>query len=75
MYLRTPSAEADLRDLLDRILDKGVSLGAVNLLTLGEINLSDPHTRVSLDSAHLHIGYHPLRQTLSRYAHGRKPRT
>lgn len=68
MLIHTPIDEAELLDLLDRILDKGLSLGAANLLLLGETDLCDARSRVSLDSMHVHIGYHPVRQTLSRYS-------
>jgi hypothetical protein len=67
VHLHTPSAEADLRDLLDRILDKGLFVGAENLLVLGELDLSSAQSRVSFVSMHIHIGYHPVRQTLCRY--------
>lgn len=42
--------DAELGDLLDRILDKGLFLGSANLLILGQTNLSAPHTRISLAS-------------------------
>ena len=67
MHLHTPSAEADLRDLLDRILDKGLFLGPETLLVLGELDLSSAQSSVCLVSMHIHIGYHPVRQTLCRY--------
>jgi hypothetical protein len=63
-----PTDETELRDLLDRILDKGLFLGAANLLLLGETSLSAAHHRVRLVSMHIHIGYHPVRQTLSHYS-------
>lgn len=45
-----PSETAELLDLLDRILDKGVFLGSANLLTLGQTNLSGPKMRISVIS-------------------------
>ena len=72
MRVRIPTDETELRDLLDRILDKGLFLGAANLLLLSETDLAAPHSRVRLVSMHVHIGYHPVRQTLSHYPHRRK---
>lgn len=45
-----PSETAELLDLLDRILDKGLFLGSANLLTLGQANLSGPKMRISVIS-------------------------
>jgi len=46
--IRVSTNDAELGDLLDRILDKGLFLGSANLLTLGHTNLSN--TRISLAS-------------------------
>jgi hypothetical protein len=48
--IRFTTDDAELTDLLDRILDKGLFLGSANLLTLGQRNLSAPHTHISLAS-------------------------
>lgn len=74
MRVHTPTEEAELRDLLDRILDNGLFMGAENLLVLGELDLGSAHSRVRLVSMHIHIGYHPVRQTLSRYSRTGKQR-
>ena len=42
--------DADLLDLLDRILDKGLFLGSENLLVLGHIDLRQPNSRISIAS-------------------------
>lgn len=71
MRVHIPTDETELRDLLDRILDKSVFLGAANLLVLAETSLSAAQQRVRLVSMHIHIGYHPVRQTLSHYSRRR----
>lgn len=48
--IRFTTDDAELADLLDRILDKGLFLGSANLLTLGHTNLSTPKTHISLAS-------------------------
>lgn len=45
---QAPTDEVDLRDLLDRILDKGIFLGSANMLLLGEIDLSTSQERFSI---------------------------
>lgn len=50
MRRHLPSETAELLDLLDRIMDKGVFLGSANLLTLGEANLSRPEMRITVIS-------------------------
>ncbi|HEX5434063.1 MAG TPA: hypothetical protein VFY05_07485 [Candidatus Angelobacter sp.] len=42
--------DAELLDLLDRILDKGLFLGSANLLTLGDTDLSGSQSRISVIS-------------------------
>ncbi|MGE5324632.1 MAG: hypothetical protein ACM3SW_17330 [Actinomycetota bacterium] len=37
---QAPTEEVELRELLDRILDKGLFLGSVNMLSLSETTLS-----------------------------------
>lgn len=48
MRRRIPSEDAELLDLLDRILDKGLFVGSANLLTLGHTNLARSRTRISV---------------------------
>lgn len=72
MPVRIPTEETELRDLLDRILDKSLFLGAANLLLLSETDFAATHSRVRLVSMHMHIGYHPVRQTLSHYSRRRR---
>ena len=48
---RIPSEDAELLELLERILDKGLFMGSANLLTLGHTNLSRTRTRISVLSA------------------------
>lgn len=43
-----PTEELELRDLLDRILDKGIFVGPANMLILAETNLSSSKQRFSL---------------------------
>jgi hypothetical protein len=50
LRIHIPIDETDLRDLLDRILDKGLFCGMVNLMLLGDTNLSDPDNRISVFS-------------------------
>lgn len=45
-----PTKDVELRDLLDRILDKGLFLDSTTMLLLGEINLSHPGTRMRIGS-------------------------
>lgn len=52
MHRRVALEDAELFDLLDRILDKGVFLGSANLLVLGHVNLSEPDTHVTVSSIH-----------------------
>jgi len=47
---RIATEDAELLDLLDRILDKGLFLGSANLLTLAHTSLSGSRTRVSVSS-------------------------
>lgn len=42
--------DVELLDLLDRILDKGLFLGSANLLNLGQTDLSDSRSRISVIS-------------------------
>jgi len=49
---RVAVEDAELLDLLDRILDKGLFLGSANLLMLGQANLSAPDTRISIITLH-----------------------
>ena len=42
--------DAELLDMLDRILDKGLFLGSANLLVLGHTNLSQPAMQISVTS-------------------------
>lgn len=42
--------DLELRDLLDRILDKGLFVGSANMLLLGETDLSTSDNRFSLSS-------------------------
>jgi hypothetical protein len=66
-----PTDETELRDLLDRMLDKGLFLGAANLLLLSETDLAAAHCRVRLVSMHINIGYYPVQQRLSHYSRRR----
>ena len=50
MRLRIPTDEAELRDHLDRILDKGLSCGPMNQMLLGLTDLSAPENRMSVSS-------------------------
>ena len=50
MHRRVALEDAELFDLLDRILDKGVFLGSANLLLLGQANLSEPDTHITVTS-------------------------
>jgi hypothetical protein len=52
VHIHVAMDDTELADLLDRILDKGLFLGSANLLTLGQTNLSDPETRISVSSLH-----------------------
>ena len=45
---RIPTDDAELLDLLDRILDKGLFLGSANILVLAQTNLSEPAMRISV---------------------------
>ena len=56
MRIHTPTDEADLRDLLDRILDKGLFCGMANLMVLGSTDLSHPDNRISVSSVHTNTG-------------------
>ena len=47
---QAPTDEVELRDLLDRILDKGIFLGSTNMLLLGETDLSTSQKRFSVSS-------------------------
>jgi len=47
---QAPTDEVELRDLLDRILDKGIFLGSANMLIVGETNLSSSQQRFSVSS-------------------------
>jgi hypothetical protein len=47
---QTPTEELELRDLLDRILDKGIFLGSANMLLLSETDLSASQKRFSVSS-------------------------
>ncbi len=42
--------DADLLDLLDRILDKGLFVSPDNLLVLGQTDLRQPNSRISVAS-------------------------
>lgn len=48
---QAPTEEVELRDLLDRILDKGIFLGSANMLLLGETDLTVANNRFSLSTA------------------------
>ena len=50
MRLRIPTEEAELRDHLDRILDKGLSCGPMNQMLLGMTDLSHHDNRMSISS-------------------------
>jgi len=50
VHRRVALEDAELFDLLDRILDKGVFLGSANLLTLAQANLSEPDTHITVTS-------------------------
>jgi hypothetical protein len=47
---QAPTEEVELRDLLDRILDKGLYLGSANMLLLGETDLSTSKDHFTLSS-------------------------
>lgn len=47
---QAPTEELELRDLLDRILDKGLFLGSANMLLLGEADFSASNRRFTLSS-------------------------
>ena len=47
---QAPTEELELRDLLDRILDKGLFLGSANMLLLGEADFSTSNRHFSLSS-------------------------
>ncbi len=47
---QAPTEEVELRDLLDRILDKGLFLGSANMLLLSETNLAGRESRLSVSS-------------------------
>jgi len=46
---QAPTEEVETRDLLDRILDKGLFLGSANMLLLGETNLSCSRDRFTVN--------------------------
>lgn len=46
---QAPTEEVETRDLLDRILDKGLFLGSANMLLLGETNLSSSRDRFTVN--------------------------
>lgn len=71
MRVHIPTDETELRDLLDRIMDKSLFLGAANVLLLAETDLAAAHCRVRLVSMHINIGYHPVQQMLSHYSRRR----
>jgi hypothetical protein len=50
LRIHVTTDDAELTDLLDRILDKGLFLGSASLLTLGHTNLSAPDTHITLAS-------------------------
>lgn len=47
---QAPTEDLELRDLLDRILDKGIFIGSTNMLLLGETDLSSSQKRFSVSS-------------------------
>lgn len=47
---QAPTDEVETRELLDRILDKGLFLGSANMLLLGETNLSRSKDRFTVNS-------------------------
>lgn len=47
---QAPTEELELRDLLDRILDKGLFLGSANMLLLGEADFSTSNRHFTLSS-------------------------
>lgn len=67
MRIHVATDDAELVDLLDRILDKGLFLGSANLLTLGQANLSSPNTRISVSSMQTNMDSYarPLKPALS----------
>lgn len=53
---QAPTEQLELRDLLDRILDKGLFLGSANMLLLRETDLAGGETRLSVSSMQMNPG-------------------
>jgi hypothetical protein len=53
---QAPTEEVELRDLLDRILDKGLFLGSANMLLLGETDLAGRGQQFSVSSMQMNPG-------------------
>lgn len=53
---QSPTEEVELRDLLDRILDKGLFLGSANMLLLRETDLAGRDKQFSVSSIQMNHG-------------------
>lgn len=53
---QSPTEEVELRDLLDRILDKGLFLGSANMLLLRETDLAGRDKQFSVSSIQMDHG-------------------
>lgn len=68
---QAPTEEVETRDLLDRILDKGLFLGSANMLLLGETNFSSSRDRFTVNPPAAAHGS-PEHTRRSRTVHRRK---
>lgn len=61
MRIHTPTDEAELADILDRIMDQGLSMGPGDTLLAGYTDFSDPRNYVRLVSMRTYFnGWIPL---------------
>lgn len=56
MQIHTPTNEAELSDVLDRIMDKGLVLGSADSLLARFTDLCDPQNRVRVISMRTYYG-------------------
>lgn len=57
MRTHTSTDEADLIDLLDRVLDKGLVLEASALIAVAQLDFSHRETRLVLSSLQIHADF------------------
>ena len=66
MRLRVPTDEADLNDLLDRVLDKGLLCGIGNLMVLSDNDPAHSADRFRVSSVETNTGTYGKRKTSLR---------